>query len=231
MTLSWKSLLGLIFRGMTSYQVYRLFRSTETADNRQYIGITSKTIEERLKKHRTSSKRANPKLWSWLIKYQDVLAETLHSELTKEQALKLKEELIPASQIERDAQGFLNLVSGGGCPRFWTDLSEEEKQARREKIGSKHRGKVMSLESRKKMSQSRQGRSLSEEHKKHIGLALSLSKKKYRSQFEVQAPDGTVHKGTNLRVFCKKWNLERANMTAVIQGRRKSHKGWKRIGE
>lgn len=139
--------------------------------------------------------------------------------------------LWPKTQIEREEKNYLNLVSGGGMPKQWIELSEEERNNRRLKIGNKHRGKIMSLESRKKMSNSHKKMKLSEQQKEKISKSLKCSNKKRLLHFDIISPTGERYTGKNLKLFCEQHGLERANMNAVIQGKRKSHKGWKKIGD
>lgn len=215
---------------MQEYTVYKIHR-VDPSDNRQYIGITSKTITERLRRHRSDSKRTNPKLFFWLRKHDDIRIVALETGLTKLDALTLEKNLVPMTAEERLSKGFLNLVAGGGAPKKWSELSEEEKSIRRTKIGEKHRGKIMSIESRKKMSDSHKGRTLSKEQRAKISESLQKSKTKRLTTFKLISPSGEVHAGTNVKAFCKVHNLQRGNVMNLINGKRKSHKGWKRIGD
>lgn len=211
---------------MSNYIVYKIQRPTESTDNRQYIGVTSKTLSERFRRHKIDSKRTNPKLFNWLKKHPDANIMPIASGMNKEEALALEKNMVPPTQKEREISGFLNLVSGGGAPRKWSELSEEEKSLRKIKIGQKHRGKIMSAESRQKMSQSHKGIKLSIEQKRKIGASLRSSKTKQLLQFSVCSPSGEKFTVSNLKAFCERHNLERSNMTAVIKGKRNNHKGW-----
>lgn len=44
---------------------------------------------------------------------------------------------------------------------------------------------------------------------------------------EVLAPDGTTHTFTNAREFANTWGLQQSNVIALVNGKIKTHKGWK----
>jgi hypothetical protein len=61
-----------------------------------------------------------------------------------------------------------------------------------------------------------------------LGLANPMGKV---YQVQLQAPDGQIHGPIEgLRVFCRKHGLVATKLCAVIKGRRKSHLGWKLVG-
>lgn len=46
-------------------------------------------------------------------------------------------------------------------------------------------------------------------------------------KFKLLSPDGEIYEGTNITKFCQEHELCKENITAVLNGRRKSHKGWR----
>jgi hypothetical protein len=63
------------------------------------------------------------------------------------------------------------------------------------------------------------GKHMSEKNKK----AMSERKKK---PFKIIAPDGTTIEGVNLTAFCKAHGLNQGGLWCVINGSKKSHKGY-----
>ena len=73
---------------------------------------------------------------------------------------------------------------------------------------------------------------------KHLGLGVhGLSKEerikvnqkigeKNSKKFKIKSPTGEIVEGKNIREFCRIHNLDFRNMSSVILGKRKSHKGW-----
>lgn len=59
----------------------------------------------------------------------------------------------------------------------------------------------------------------SEEHIKKI---IDLSSK----NFNLISPTGEHVTGKNISLFCREHNLSQGCLSAVINGRRKTHKGW-----
>lgn len=46
-------------------------------------------------------------------------------------------------------------------------------------------------------------------------------------EFEIMSPNGDIIKGENVMKFCRENNLRSSEITSVLNGKRKSHKGWK----
>jgi len=102
-------------------------------------------------------------------------------------------------------------------------------------------GRLMSKETKKKMSKAKKGKPswnkgkhLTKEHKDRLSKAhqgknlLEQAKIKISKPFKVKSPDGKIYEGINLTQFSKKYNLHSSHMWEVIKGKRISHKGWKK---
>lgn len=103
----------------------------------------------------------------------------------------------------------------------------------------------LSNETREKMRQANLGKKLSEDHKRKIGSSNSISKKgqeahnkgkslskEKRSKINkktsyVVRPDGKVDKVTNMSLYCEENDLSPSAMCLLVNGKRKSHKGYK----
>lgn len=53
-----------------------------------------------------------------------------------------------------------------------------------------------------------------------------ITGEKNMKEFVILSPSGEVIKGKNIKLFCKENNLSQGNLTNVILGKRKSHKGY-----
>ena len=122
-------------------------------NNKEYIGLTTRTLEERWKQHVYESNRESS--WEWntplgnaIKKYgKDSFQVFVLEECSSETEMKQKEiQLIKERKSLATENGY-NL-SFGGDGRLGYKLSEETKR----KIGEGNLGKVMSSEAREKMS-------------------------------------------------------------------------------
>lgn len=71
-----------------------------------------------------------------------------------------------------------------------------------------------------RMAQTKTGRN----KENHVGVASMADVKS--KNFVLTGPDGVVYEGRNLAEFCKQNGLSSGNMTQVMNGQRKQHKGW-----
>ena len=146
-------------------------------NNKEYIGLTTRTLEERWKQHiRESNKEGS---WEWntplgnaIKKYgKDSFEVFVLEECSSETEMKQKEiQLIKEKKSLASETGY-NLTLGGDG-RLGYKLSEETKQ----KISQGNLGKVMSLNAREKMSVAAKKRSVGKlspmDGKKHTDDAL-----------------------------------------------------------
>jgi len=91
---------------------------------------------------------------------------------------------------------------------YWNNLSGEERLGRLENHGMT--GKKHSQETREKMSKS----------------AIGIERPNIRKAGTIIAPNGKKVKFRCISHFCKEHNLHKGHITEVLQGKRKSHKGW-----
>jgi hypothetical protein len=115
-------------------------------------------------------------------------------------------------------------------------MSDETKA----KISMSNTGKKRSSEARQNMSNAHKGKIISEEQRKKISDANSGSNNHFYGKTHTQeeldkmsktytiiSPDGEIMTITNMAEHCRKHNLNKKNMSSVINGKRLHHKGWK----
>ena len=99
-------------------------------------------------------------------------------------------------------------------------------------------GYVFSEEMKRNFSINRKGRKMSEEAKKKMSIAKTgvtpsqatrekLSQSHSRNKYELIAPNGKIYICMNLTVFGREHGLSRNALSALVRGRRKTHKGWR----
>lgn len=106
---------------------------------------------------------------------------------------------------------------------------------------TRSKGCVQSQESNKRRSIKLKGRKFTDEHRKRIsesnmGKIVShetLQKNihsncKNNLYFEIMSPDGVIYRSNNKRGFCKEHGLQPHNLSYVLNGLYKQHKGWTR---
>jgi group I intron endonuclease len=145
-------------------------------------------------------------------------------------------EIYHIDQFRKKGYKLSNLTDGGrGSKTFSKKLHKKCAQSRK--------GQKRSEETRKKISEAKKGMKFSDEHKENLSKArkkrVTTEETKKRmskssegkiniKKFELTDPDGNKYITENgLTQFCKKHNLNRANLVRVANGERKHSKGWK----
>ena len=121
-------------------------------NNKKYIGITSKTIEQRWSNG--NGYRNNKYFYSAILKYgkENFKHRKIATNLTKEEACKLEIELIKKYDTTNRKKGF-NHSTGGDVSAFGDKRTKEYIK----KLKEIHTGKSPSEETRKKISNSLKG--------------------------------------------------------------------------
>lgn len=204
-----------------------------------YIGKTL-NIKRRNREHLFEVKKGNTlpkynKLRKLLKEGNDFndLVVVIESGLTCDQVD--DKEIYYIRKLREEGYNLKNLTDGGdGGIMTNPGISEKIRQA--------HLGSKRSLESKKRMSESRMGMKFSDEHKKNLSVARKKRKTKQSTidkcsktstgkinikVFQLTDPEGKKHVTEHgLTLFCKKNGLTAANIIKVINGERKHHKGW-----
>lgn len=114
----------------------------------------------------------------------------------------------------------------------------------KKKLSAKLSGKKKSEETKSKIRQTHLGKKLSDEHREklrlsHLGIFPTETTRKKLSQShkgkkakiyntKLISPSGKIYTTiTNLTEFATKHSLEKSCLCYLLQGKRKSHKGWK----
>jgi group I intron endonuclease len=183
-----------------------------TINNKEYIGLTTRTLEERWKQHVYESNRESS--WEWntplgnaIKKYgKDSFHVFILEECSSENEMKQKEiQLIKERKSLATENGY-NL-SFGGDGRLGHKLSEETKQ----KIRLGNLGKVMDAEARNKMSVAAKQRCVGKlspmDGKKHTDEALK--KISESSKGRIFSEESRLKKSESLKAYhLKKKQLE-----------------------
>lgn len=114
---------------------YTVYMHTNKINNKSYIGITSKPVEERWGKNGVKYKN-NRHFWNAIHTYgwDNFDHDILFSNLTKEKACKIEKALIAAFMTQDPKMGY-NIASGGEVNEGF-HLSEEAKK----KLSESHKG-------------------------------------------------------------------------------------------
>jgi hypothetical protein len=99
-------------------------------------------------------------------------------------------------------------------------------------------GYVFSEKMKRNFSINRKGRKMSDEAKKNMSIARTgvtptqatrekISQSNSRNKYELIASDGKIYVCMNLTVFGREHGLRRSALSNLVQGRRKTHKGWR----
>lgn len=113
--------------------------------------------------------------------------------------------------------------SGQNNPMYGKNHNEETK----EKIRESNVGKERTEETKRKMSQSRSGQNNSMYGKNHSEETKEKIREKVVSSFSVISPTGEIIHSKNTKQFCIDNNLSNGNFCKVLNGKRKSHKGFR----
>jgi group I intron endonuclease len=227
--------------------VYKIINIT---NNKVYVGQTVRNVEIRWKQHLYLYEKLDYPLYLAMRKYgvENFSVETI-CECYNQNELDNKEvyytNLLEASV---DSNGYVCRIGNGkgnlsaetkqriseamtnryesGSPGPFSGKchTEEAKRKMSRSIketyaGIEHpnKGKTASQETRDKMSRSKKGRIVSQEQ-------IDRQSKTW----EIVSPEGNVMTITNLKKFCRENGLHSGGMYDVVNGKRRSYKGWRR---
>ena len=147
---------------------YLVYQHINKINNKVYVGITSRTPEERWGKNGRNYS-TSPKFYAAINKYgwDNFEHRILETHLSKEEAC-LKEQYYIVKFNSLSPNGY-NLTTGGEM----TEMSEEaRKKLSKSMMGNKNGlGHKCSEEKKRKISEAQKGRTFTEEHKRHISEA------------------------------------------------------------
>jgi hypothetical protein len=138
----------------------------------------------------------------------------LESNLTQVGALALERRYIRWYGRKDISTGILHNRTDGGDDNSGKIVSQET----RDKISKANKGKVVTTETRLKISQNNCNNNPDVRQK----IADTLSKLNYI----ITDPNGKIYNVKNLSAFCREHGLLRASMREIYTGRYTQHKGW-----
>jgi group I intron endonuclease len=178
------------------FSVYEIKNQT---NGKKYIGITSRTIAERFEEHKSRAKcgQRGSRLYDAMRKYGvDNFCVKLVLAVESEDDVR-EMETFYITKEDSYTNGYNCNYGGHGFLKVPDHV--------RVKIGNANRGRVMSLDARKKMSQAKKGdSSCSANFGDYVGKgAKSPLSKAYLIQF----PDGHTETVVGLRAFCREHKI------------------------
>lgn len=195
--------------------MFVVYKLTNRINGKSYIGVTSRNLNDRwfehLKRARDGNRPGN-RLYAALAEFgpQAFDREVLDRSSSKEEAEKLEAHYIV--KFGTYENGYNSNLGGAGFLEFPEHIKR--------KISAAQKGKIISPESRAKMSAAKLGdprcaAKLGAYTQKGAGSPLAKS-------YLLQFPDGTQHVVTGLNDFCKRNNLHYAH----LRGSRGKSKGY-----
>lgn len=186
---------------------YIVYKLTNRINGKCYIGISSRSLaarwSEHLERHRQGG-RPNNRLYAALDKYgpDAFQREVIARASSEDEVRKLETHYI--KKFDSFKKGYNCNLGGNGFLKFPEHIKR--------KISEAQKGKVISLESREKMSQAKLGdKRCANNFGAHTGKGKANPRAgKYLFQF----PDGSKHGVIGLRAFCRERNLHMAHINA-----------------
>ncbi|QIG68258.1 putative homing endonuclease protein [Rhizobium phage RHph_Y1_10] len=176
-------------------------------------------------KDRAWSHRDRSTLWQRVVKKHGLIVEVIADKLTEAQAFSLEVETIAA--YGRD--NLCNFTDGGDGVSGYRHTDETRKRMARLRVGKHH-----SDETRRKIGEANSGRpskwlgkSLSEEHKKAVGLSMrgAVNGRYNHSRHRFRHPDVGVVEMTQNELISA-YGLHHGAVSGLVSGKVRSVKGW-----
>ena len=187
--------------------MFIVYKLTNSINGKSYIGISSRKLDarwsEHLERHR-QGKRPDNRLYAALAKYgpKAFRREVIARASTEEEVRRLETHYILKFDTYR--KGYNCNLGGHGFLKFPEHI--------RIKIGLAQKGKIISAETRAKMSKAKLG---DPRCATHFGEHTQKGAANPRSrEFLIRFPDGTERRIKGLRAFCREHKLHLAHMNA-----------------
>lgn len=217
-----------------------------------YVGQSTKSIEERFKRHCSEAKwnnRKNMPIVNAIHKYGEnnfkikILEQS--ENFTKKQLDDL--EIYWANKLNTFVPFGYNLKAGNG-PGSMSEIIKQKisnsnkgkkvSQQTKERLRISHLGYIVKQSTKEKLSQKNLGKILTREHKtkiansntgkvKSIETKDKMRQKKLKFNYIIIDPFKNIHTTNNLRQFCRQNNLSNCHMNLVSAGIEKVYKNWK----
>lgn len=186
--------------------MYSVYEITNMVNGKKYIGITSRSIEERFQEHISRAKAGmrNNRLYIAMRKYgiKSFVVRNIMQTTGEDEVRELETKYI--NKCDSYKNGYNCNLGGHGFLTFPDEIKK--------KISAGQIGKVISMEARAKMSTAKIGDSSCS---KHFGKYIMKGKNSPLSKFYlIQFPDGHKEVIRGLRAFCRANNLMHCKMSA-----------------
>lgn len=205
-------------------------------NNKLYVG-SSVNIKNRISRHFNDllkQKHSSPQLQNSYNKYGnesfvvEIVEEFEKNEITLKELHRFEQKYLDEFKPYLKDNGF-NTCRIAGSPSQYRLSDERKKQ-----ISESLKGRVVSDETRKKISESRKGKTNPKDAIERMRLKKIGSKQseetilKKSREYSFIDSNGYIHQGKNLKRFCDEHGLHRPNMKMVLNGKRKTHHGFKK---
>lgn len=207
---------------------------TNQVNGKRYIGITTKPVEQRLHEHILASRRGVPfALYGAMRKHgeESFQIECLESCAGEELAKRRERKYI--AEMNSMESGY-NMTAGGDG---FACLVRTEEHRRR--IGDAHRGKQVSPEMRRRISETlvaQPGRQHTEDSRKKIGEAQTGDQHWTKRRTDVRPgvpgryivtmPDGSQREVVGLSAFAREHGLVPGSLAKTVHCSDRSHRGY-----
>jgi len=176
-----------------------IYVMTNKINGKKYVGQTIRPFNKRLQKHLSLSNKDKPiTVISKAIKKYGIDNFNIETHDIMNCCLDDVEKVMIKTLNTKTPNGY-NVVDGGNTT-----------------YGYHH-----TEEAKKKMSISSSGDNCSKETR------AKMSKSHYKYIYEVITPKGNIEITNNIRGYCRDNNLQQSNMVNVVNGKVKTHKGYK----
>lgn len=198
---------------------FLVYKLTNSANGKSYIGITSRTLGVRWGEHCKRARegaRLESRLYSAMRKYgaDSFTREVIATLATEDEAREAEKRFI--LELGTYAGGYNANEGGHGHLHFPEHI--------RRKIGDAQRGKIIPAETRDRMSSAKAGQPACADH---LGEHTEQGETNPRAKsYVVQTPTGRLLAITGLRAFCRENGLALQHMTRTMSGKRNHHKGY-----
>lgn len=217
-------------------KIYLVYKHTNKINNKVYIGITSRTAQERWG-HNGNNYSTSPHFFSAIHKYgwDNFEHEILFEELTKEEACSKEKELIKEYKANDRRFGY-NQTDGGECFTLNEDtrrkmslammgnkngLGKSCSEEKKRKISEAQKGKIISAETRRRQSAAAKKRKhtpQSKETKEKLRNSYPRMRKVYCVETDI------VYK--SVHECARQLGLGASHVSAVCRGKYKTAKGF-----
>jgi len=194
-----------------------VYRIKNTGNDKCYIGITSRTVLERWNEHLSRARNGirNSRIYDAIRKYGKDRFEITTIDSTNYEKVVRRLEKYYIKHFDAYKNGYNCNLGGHGFLVFPDEI--------RKKISEAQKGKIISLETREKMSKAKLGDSQCAEH---FGMHTNKGDANPRSKyFLIKRPNGKIDVGRGLRAYCRDNNLSYSKLSP-----KRHTKGFKLLG-